>query len=141
MKRFIRFFRDKFYIEIGVASVLFIIALSMNMLMEFIIYMLYFIIFLEIVRAVINYIREQRVILSLLVDAFIILSLRELIVNVVKVNKEDITSLDALLASSVNYNIIIISLVIVFLLFVRYLSVKTSQRYLVDKMKNCNCND
>ena len=141
MKRFIRFFRDKFYIEIGVASILFVIALFMNMLMEFIIYMLYFIIFLEIVRAVINYIREQRVILSLLVDAFIILSLRELIVNVVKVNKEDINSLDALFASSINYNIVIISLVIVFLLFVRYLSVKTSQRYLIDKMKNCNCDD
>jgi len=141
MRRFIRFFREKFYIEIGLSSVLFIIALTMDMLMEFIIYMLYFIIFLEIVRAVVNYIREQRVILSMLVDAFIILSLRELIVNVVKINKENIDSLDTLFASSLNYNILIISGVIVFLLFVRYLSVKTSQKYLVDKMKSCDCHD
>lgn len=126
MKRFIRFIQDKFYIEMGLASVLFIIALSMNMLMEFIIYMLYFIIFLEIIRAVLNYIREQRVVLALLVDAFIILSLRELIVNVVKINKEEINSLDALMSSSLNYNILVIAGVILFLLAVRYLSVKTS---------------
>ena len=126
MRRFIRFFHDKFYIELIVASILFIIALMMNKLMEFIIYMLYFIIFLEIVRAVINYIREQKVILALLVDAFIILALRELIVNVVKINKENIDSLDALFASSLNYNIFIISGVILFLFLVRWLSVKTA---------------
>jgi uncharacterized membrane protein (DUF373 family) len=106
--------------------------------MEFIIYMLYFIIFLEIVRAVINYIREQRVVLALLVDAFIILSLRELIVNVVKINKENIDSLDALLNSSLNYNILIISGVILFLLVVRYFAVKTSQRYLLEGLKKKN---
>lgn len=126
MRRFMRFIHDKFYIELGLASILFFIALSMDMLMEFIIYMLYFIIFLEIVRAVINYIREQRVVLALLVDAFIILALRELIVNVVKINTENINSFDAFLSSSINYNIFIISIVIVFLFFVRYLSVKTA---------------
>ena len=135
MKRFIRFFQDKFYIEVGLASFLFLIALFLDMLMEFIIYMLYFIIFLEIVRAVLNYIREQRVVLALLVDAFIILSLRELIVNVVKINKENIDSLEALLNSSLNYNILIISGVILFLLIVRYLAVKTSQRYLLKGTK------
>jgi uncharacterized membrane protein (DUF373 family) len=138
MRRFIRFFQDKFYIEVGLASFLFLIALFLNMLMEFIIYMLYFIIFLEIVRAVINYIREQRVVLALLVDAFIILSLRELIVNVVKINKENIDSLDALLNSSLNYNILIISGVILFLLVVRYFAVKTSQRYLLEGLKKKN---
>lgn len=136
-----RFFKDKFYIELGLASFLFLIALFMNKLMEAIIYMLYFIIFLEIVRAVINYIREQRVVLSILVDAFIILALRELIVNVVKINEEKIDSIDALFASPLNYNIMIISGVVVFLLFVRYLSVKTSQKYMLDKMKNCDCHD
>ncbi|WP_072682019.1 phosphate-starvation-inducible PsiE family protein [Arcobacter sp. LA11] len=141
MRRIIRFFKDKFYIELGLASFLFVIALMLDMLMEFIIYMLYFIIFLEIVRAVVNYIREQRVILSLLVDAFIILALRELIVNVVKINTEKIDSVEALFASSLNYNILIISGVIIFLLIVRYLSVKTSQKYLMDKMKNCDCHD
>lgn len=136
MKRFIsRFYRDKFYIELIVSASLFTVALIFNMLMEFIIYMLYFIIFLEITRAVINYIREQRVVLALLVDAFIILALRELIVNVVKINNVKIESIDALLASSLNWNILIIAGVIMFLLFVRYLSVKTSQKYMFEKKK------
>ena len=136
MTRFIKFFQDKFYIEIGVASILFFIALMMNMLMEFIIYMLYFIIFLEIVRAVINYIREQKVVLALLVDAFIILALRELIVNVVKINTEDISSIEALFASSLNYNILIISGVILFLFLVRFLSVKTAHNLVKESKKN-----
>jgi len=136
MTRFIKFFQDKFYIEIGVASILFFIALMMNMLMEFIIYMLYFIIFLEIVRAVVNYIREQKVVLALLVDAFIILALRELIVNVVKINTEDISSIEALFASSLNYNILIISGVILFLFLVRFLSVKTAHNLVKESKKN-----
>jgi uncharacterized membrane protein (DUF373 family) len=99
-------------------------------LMDFIIYMLYFIIFLEIVRAVVNYIREERVSLSLLVDAFIILALREFIVNVVKVNKEELSTFEAVFSSSVNINLLVLSGVLVFLLFIRYLSVISSQRYL-----------
>ncbi|WP_419764389.1 MAG: hypothetical protein ACNI28_11535 [Arcobacter sp.] len=136
MKTFIgRFYRDKFYIEIVVAAALFFTALIADMLIEFIIYMLYFIIFLEITRAVINYIREQRVVLSILVDAFIILALRELIVNVVKINNENLDSIEALFASSLNWNVLIISGVILFLLLVRYLSVKTSQRYMFERKK------
>ena len=135
MRRFMRFFNDKFYIEIILASVLFLIAMILNMMLEFVIYMLYFIIYLEIVRAVINYIREQRVIISFLVDAFIILALRELIVNLVKINTEKIDSLEALLSSSLNYNIMIISGVILFLFLVRYLSIKTAPKYLIDKVK------
>lgn len=131
MKRFVvKFLSDKLYIELIVASVLFVIAVITDKMIEFIIYMLYFIIFLEIVRAVINYIREQRVILSLLVDAFIILALREFIVNVVKINDARLDSLEALLSSSLNFNLIILSIAIVFLLIVRYFAVKTSQRYI-----------
>lgn len=134
MKTFLgRFYRDKFYIELIVAAGLFLTALVFNMLMEFIIYMLYFIIFLEITRAILNYIREQRVVLSILVDAFIILALRELIVNVVKINNEKLDSIEALFASSLNWNVLIVSGVILFLLFVRYLSVKTSQRYMFER--------
>lgn len=129
-RKIISFFSDKLYIELSVAAVLFLIALSLDKLMDFIIYMLYFIIFLEIVRAVANYIREQRVTLSLLVDAFIILALREFIVNVVKVNKEELTTFEAVFSSAVNYNLLILSGVIIFLLVVRYLSVISSQRYL-----------
>lgn len=128
--KIISFFSDKLYIELSVAAVLFLIALALDKLMDFIIYMLYFIIFLEIVRAVANYIREQRVTLSLLVDAFIILALREFIVNVVKVNKEELTTFEAIFSSAVNYNLLILSGVILFLLVVRYLSVISSQRYL-----------
>ena len=130
-KTLLNFFSDKLYIELSVAAILFLIALSLDKLMDFIIYMLYFIIFLEIVRAVANYIREQRVTLSLLVDAFIILALREFIVNVVKVNKEELTTIEAIFSSAVNYNLLILSGVILFLLVVRYLSVISSQRYLL----------
>ena len=131
MKRqIISFFSDKLYIELSIAGVLFFIALALDMLMDFIIYMLYFIIFLEIVRAVLNYIREQRVTLSLLVDAFIILALREFIVNVVKVNKEELSTFEAIFSSSINFNLMILSGVILFLLVVRYLSVISSQRYI-----------
>lgn len=129
-KTVMNFFRDKLYIELSIASALFLIALALDMLMDFIIYMLYFIIFLEIVRAVVNYIREQRVTLSLLVDAFIILALREFIVNVVKINKEELGTLEAVFSSPVNFNLLILSGVIFFLLIVRYMSVKSSQRYL-----------
>lgn len=131
MRRMVRFLSDKLYIELGIAAVLFLIALALDMLMDFIIYMLYFIIFLEIVRAVANYIREQRVTLSLLVDAFIILALREFIVNVVKINKEELATVEAIFSSPVNYNLLILSGVILFLLVVRYLSVISSQRYLL----------
>uniref|UniRef100_UPI004048A901 hypothetical protein n=1 Tax=Aliarcobacter sp. TaxID=2321116 RepID=UPI004048A901 len=130
-KTIINFFSDKLYIELAITSILFFIALILDMLMDFIIYMLYFIIFLEIVRAVVNYIREQRVTLTLLVDAFIILALRELIVNVVKVNKEELSTIEAVFSSAVNFNLLIISVIIVFLFFVRYLSVISSQKYLL----------
>ena len=136
-KTIINFFSEKLYIELSIAGVLFFIALIMDKLMDFIIYMLYFIIFLEIVRAVVNYITEERVSLSLLVDAFIILALREFIVNVVKVNKEELSTFEAVFSSSVNINLLVLSGVIVFLLFIRYLSVISSQRYLLkDKMND-----
>jgi uncharacterized membrane protein (DUF373 family) len=125
--------KDKHYIEIVLAGGFFLIALYYHMLMDFIIYMLYFVIFLEITRTVINYIREQTVVLSIIVDAFIILTLRELIVNVVKINNEKLNSLDALMSSTLNWNIFIIAGVILFLLIVRYLSVKTSETYLFGK--------
>ena len=101
-KRIISFFSEKLYIELTIAAVLFSIALLLDMLMDFIIYMLYFIIFLEIVRAVVNYIREQRVTLSLIVDAFIILALREFIVNVVKVNKEELATFEAIFSQKLS---------------------------------------
>ena len=56
--------------------------------------------------------------MTLLVDAFIILALREFIVNVVKINKEQLNSFDALFSSAVNFNLLILSGVIVFLLLV-----------------------
>lgn len=137
----LKFLKDKFYIEFTVTTVLFLVALAMDKLMEAIIYMLYFIIFLEIVRTVVNYVREQRVIISSLVDAFIVLALRELIVNLVKINNENIESLDDLFANSLNHNLIIISGVILFLLLVRYLAVKTSYTYIVGNNKKDNLED
>jgi len=130
-----KFYKDKLYIELFVASGLFTAALITDNMINFIIYMLYFIIFLEIVRAVVNYIREQRVILSLLVDAFLILTLREFIVNVVKINNANFYSLDELLANSLNLNLLLLSIIIIFLFLVRFLSVKTSQRNLLNQTK------
>ncbi len=126
MQKIDEFFKNKFYIEISIVSILFTIALFTGLLVEFIIYLLYFIIFLEIIRAVMSFVREQRVKIRILVDAFIILVLRELIVNVVKINKENINSVDSLLSSSTNFNIFIFSGVILFLFFVRYLAIITS---------------
>ena len=130
-KSLLNFFSDKLYVELTITAVLFLIALLLDKLMDFIIYMLYFIIFLEIVRAVVNYVREQRVTMSLLVDAFIILALREFIVNVVKINKEELNNIDALFSNAINYNLLILAGVIVFLLLVRYLSIISSQKYLL----------
>ena len=119
-----RFFKDKFYWEIIISVILFGIALVTGSILEFIISMLYFIIFLEIVRAVSNFIREQKIKITLLIDAFIILTLREFIVNVVKINKEDFSSFAMVFASSVNFHIMIFSGVLVFLFLLRYVADK-----------------
>ncbi|TLP41276.1 hypothetical protein FDK22_00965 [Arcobacter arenosus] len=132
---------NKFYVELSLASIIFAVALFMDRLMDAIIYMLYFVIVLEITRAVVNYIREERVILTTLVDAFVILALRELIVNVVKINDKNIDSWNALFTSPNNFNIMVISGVIIFLLFVRYLVVKTSHRCILGKNKPCEFDD
>ena len=127
-----KFYKQKLYIELIVATSLFVFALWTDSMIQFIIHMLYFIIFLEIVRAVANYIREQRVIISLLVDAFIILTLREFIVNVVKINDVAFVSLEHVLKESLNINLFILAIIIVFLFLVRFLAVKTSQRNLLN---------
>jgi len=117
---------NKFYIELLVAVVLFITAIFTNSMVLIIINLLYFIIMLEIVRAVVGFLREQRVRIWLLIDAFIVLTLRELIVNVVKINKETITSTSELLANSTIYHIAIFGVVILFLFILRWLAMFTS---------------
>ena len=117
-----KFFNDRFYWEIIISIMLFGIAILTGFVLEFIINMLYFIIFLEIVRAASNFIREQKIKITLLIDAFIILTLREFIVNVVKVNKEDFSSFAMVFSSSVNFHIMIFSGVLVFLFLLRYVA-------------------
>jgi len=124
MNVFQKFMTNKFYLELTLASGLFIIAILTHSIMTFIIYMLYFIIFLEIVRAVSNYIREQRVMIKFLIDAFVILTLREFIVNVVKINEKNITSIHMMFNEAVTFNLIVLSIVILFLLFIRSLTSK-----------------
>ena len=133
--------KNKFYVELSLASIIFAVALFMDKLMDAIIYMLYFVIVLEITRAVVNYIREERVILTTLVDAFVILALRELIVNVVKINDKNIDSWNALFTSPNNFNIMVISGVIIFLIVVRYLVVKTSHRCILGKNRPCDIDE
>ena len=132
MNKIKEFFNNKYYIELVLASTLFLIALATNAMIEIIIGLLYFIIMLEIVRAVMSFLREKRIQLRILIDAFIILALREFIVNVVKINNEDISSVDALLSSSVNFHILIFSGVLVFLFILRWLAIFTSP----DKIKD-----
>ncbi len=113
-------------IELIVAIFLFVIAVATDSLISIIIYLLYFIILVEIVKAVTNFIQEKKVQLRQLIDAFIVLTLREFIVNVVKINKENIDSLERLLNSSTNFQILIFSVVLLFLFFLRWLSIKTT---------------
>ena len=136
MRRLKEFFYSKFYIELILASVLFIVAIATNSMIEIIIGLLYFIIMLEIVRAVMSFLREKRIKIRILIDAFIILALREFIVNVVKINKEDLNSVDALLASSVNFHIMIFSGVLLFLFLLRWLAMFTSPDKESNKVNN-----
>jgi len=126
MGRFKAFFYNKFYIELILALVLFVVAVGTNSMITIIIYLLYFIIMLEIVRAVMSFLREKRVKIGILIDAFIILTLRELIVNVVKINSVQINSVDTLLSNTINFHILIFCGVLLFLFLLRWLSILTS---------------
>jgi len=120
------FFYNKFYIELILAAVLFAIAVGTNSMIIIIIYLLYFIIMLEIVRAVTSFLSEKRVKIRILIDAFIILTLRELIVNVVKINEVKLDSVNMLLTNTINFHILIFSGVTLFLFLLRWLSILTS---------------
>lgn len=133
MRRFRVFFYNKFYIELILAVVLFAIAVGTNSMIVIIIYILYFIIMLELVRAVMSFLREKRVKIGILIDAFIILTLRELIVNVVKINEVKLDSFDTLLENSINFHILIFSGVTLFLFLLRWLSKLTSPDKIITK--------
>ena len=126
MERIKVFFYNKFYIELILAAVLFAIAVGTNSMIIIIIYLLYFIIMLEIVRAVTSFLSEKRVKIRILIDAFIILTLRELIVNVVKINEVKLDSVNMLLTNTINFHILIFSGVTLFLFLLRWLSILTS---------------
>lgn len=123
------FFQNRLYLEVFLAVALLLIASIFGLIVELIIYVLYFMIFLEIVRVLISFIYENRVKLRILIDIFIILALREFIVNVVKINKEDFTSIFDVFASGTNYHILIFSGVLVFLFVLRFLAKVTSPVY------------
>ena len=120
------FFQNKLNLEVFLAITLLVIASIFGLIVELIIYLLYFMIFLEIVRVLIGFIYEKRVRIRLLIDIFIILALREFIVNVVKINNEDFNSIFNVFASSTNYHILIFSGVLVFLFVLRFLAKVTS---------------
>ncbi len=126
VRKIIEFFHSKFYVELILAISLFAIAMLTDNIVNIIIYLLYFIIMLEIVRAVMSFLREKRVKIGILIDAFIILTLREFIVNVVKINKEEIVSFDSLFTNSTNFHILIFSGVLVFLFILRWAAMYTS---------------
>jgi len=136
MEKLKEFFYSKFYIELIVATILFTVAVATDSVVLIIIYLLYFIIMLEIVRAVMSFLREKRVKIRILIDAFIILTLREFIVNVIKINKEDITSFEMLLTNSTNFHILIFSGVLLFLFILRWLAVFTSPDRGIEQQEN-----
>lgn len=140
IKKLKQFFYSKYYIELIVASILFLVAVITDSLILIVIYLLYFMIMLEIVRAVMSFMREQRVKIGILIDAFIILTLREFIVNVVKINKEDITSFDMLLTNSTNFHILIFSGVLIFLFILRWFALFTSPDKNVQNSENNDSN-
>jgi len=134
MHKIKEFINQKFYIEILIASALFAVAIATNKMIDTIIYLLYFIIMLEIVRAVMSFLRERRIKLRILIDAFLILALREFIVNVVKINKEELNGIAELLNSSASVHLLVFAVVLIFLFILRWLSHITSP----DKLKNDN---
>ena len=121
-----KLFKNKFYVEMSIAIVFFIYALTTNNMIDIIIGLLYFIIFLEIIRLISDYIREKRIKIRIIIDTFIILTLRELVVNVVKVNKVEFNSISDIFESTVNSHIMIFSGVLLFLFLLRYLALVTS---------------
>jgi uncharacterized membrane protein (DUF373 family) len=134
MRKIQEFFHNKFYIEIILAIILFVVAVATSTIVTIIVYLLYFIIMLEIVRALVSFIREKRIKIRILIDAFIILTLREFIVNVIKINEENINSFDALFTNSTNFHILIFSGVLIFLFILRWLAFFTSpDRHDIDK--------
>ncbi|MDP3588561.1 MAG: hypothetical protein Q8R58_10955 [Sulfuricurvum sp.] len=126
MEKLKMFFQNRLYLEVFLAGALLLIASIFGLIVELIIYALYFMILLEIVRVLIGFIYENRVKLRSLIDIFIILALREFIVNVVKINKEQFNSIFDVFASSTNYHILIFSGVLVFLFVLRFLAKVTS---------------
>lgn len=105
-------------LEVLVASVLFGIALLLNNPIQIVINLLYFIIVLEVTRMIVEYIRspKHRVKIRYLVDAAIIATLREIIILIVDSHH----ILDHIA------NLILYSSGVVFLMLVRYLSMKVS---------------
>jgi len=126
MGRVLNFLQKGIKIEIYAAIVLFSIAVILGQLIEFIIYMLYFIIFLEILRGLIEFSNGKRIRIRILIDAFIILALREFIVNVVKINNTNLNSIEDVFSLSLNYHILIFSGVLLFLFFIRFLAILTA---------------
>lgn len=129
MEKLKMIFQNRLHLEVFLAAILLLIASIFGLIVELIIYALYFMIFLEIVRILIGFIYENRVKLRILIDIFIILALREFIVNVVKINKEEFTSIFDVFASGTNYHILIFSGVLVFLFALRFLAKVTSPVY------------
>ena len=136
MKKIKIFFQNRLHVEVFLAFVLLLLASIFGLIVELIIYALYFMIFLEIVRVLIGFVYDHRVKLRILIDIFIILALREFIVNVVKINKEDFNSIFDVFGSSVNFHILIFSGVLIFLFVLRFLAKITSPDECYDEISN-----
>ena len=117
----------KTLIEVSVAIILFLYASISGNIVNTIIYILYFIIFLELTNLVFDFIAYMQIKIKIVLNTFIIIILRELIVVISKLGKIEITSTEMLWQTPSVYHIIIYTIAILVLFFIKYISIITSE--------------
>ena len=117
----------KTLLEVSVAIILFLYASISGNIVNTIIYILYFIIFLELTNLVFDFIAYMQIKIKIVLNTFIIIILRELIVVISKLGKIEITSTEMLWQTPSVYHIIIYTIAILVLFFIKYISIITSE--------------
>ena len=114
-------------LEVAVATLLFLYASFSGNIVNTIIYILYFIIFLELTNLVFDFITYMQIKIKIVLNTFIIIILRELIVVISKLGKVEISSVEMLWQTPSVYHIIIYTIAVLVLFFIKYISIITSE--------------
>ena len=114
------------YFRFFVATVFFILAIGTNSILEFIIYILYFIIFIELTNITAELIIRKHIKMRYIIDTFIVISLRELIVSVSKMSSSqpNYSDIFTFIQQAQNLNVMVYSGVILFLFLIKYITLK-----------------